>query len=226
VQRVCKTRHFHGFDGTPSCFKAQPAAPSHLLFFCNSLSITVSMRSFKGQHSYMSILSLLSLIILSFYLAKDGSPKIGERSSFSLLNTRESASNSSFSTNAGPPKGYARRVEDDPYTCGKDRPCSNGACCGSSGNCGYAPAYCGEGCISNCNATAECGQYAATPGKTCPLNACCSEHGFCGTTEVCALILLTPEHIFMWLTIFFPAILQAWLSVQLHPESPAARRVS
>jgi chitinase len=142
------------------------------------------MRSFKGQHSYISILSLLSLIILSFYLAKDGSPKIGERSSFSLLNTRESASNSSFSTNAGPPKGYARRVEDDPYTCGKDRPCSNGACCGASGNCGYAPAYCGEGCISNCNATAECGQYAATPGKTCPLNACCSEHGFCGTTEL------------------------------------------
>lgn len=70
----------------------------------------------------------------------------------------------------------------DPYTCGPGRPCSNGACCGVSGNCGYAPAYCGTGCTSNCDAKAQCGQYAAKPGQTCPLNACCSEFGFCGTT--------------------------------------------
>lgn len=76
------------------------------------------------------------------------------------------------------------RQADDPYTCGPGRPCSNGACCGPTGNCGYAPAYCGAGCTSNCNAKAQCGQYAENPGQTCQLNACCSEHGFCGTTRV------------------------------------------
>ncbi|KAK5658413.1 hypothetical protein OQA88_2390 [Cercophora sp. LCS_1] len=69
------------------------------------------------------------------------------------------------------------------YTCGPGNPCSNHACCGSSGFCGYGPTYCGTGCQSNCNAKAECGQYAETPGKTCPLNTCCSEFGFCGTTQ-------------------------------------------
>jgi len=50
------------------------------------------------------------------------------------------------------------------------------------GNCGYGPAYCGTRCISKCKAKAECGRFAVTPGKTCQLNACCSEFGFCGTT--------------------------------------------
>jgi chitinase len=68
------------------------------------------------------------------------------------------------------------------YTCGPDKPCSNGACCGMSGWCGYGPTYCGDGCQSNCNATSECGEYAATPGAGCPLNVCCSHYGFCGTT--------------------------------------------
>ncbi|ETS74742.1 hypothetical protein PFICI_13226 [Pestalotiopsis fici W106-1] len=32
----------------------------------------------------------------------------------------------------------------------------------------------------------ECGQHAATPNATCPLNVCCSQYGFCGTTpEFC-----------------------------------------
>ena len=68
------------------------------------------------------------------------------------------------------------------YTCGPDKPCSNGACCGVSGWCGYGPTYCGDGCQSNCKATSECGEYAATPGAGCPLNVCCSHYGFCGTT--------------------------------------------
>jgi hypothetical protein len=92
------------------------------------------------------------------------------------------------------------RRED--FTCGPDKPCSNGACCGASGNCGFGrsytnlvgallillkgPVYCGDGCTSNCNATAPCGKYHKTPGTTCPLNTCCSEWGFCGTsTEFC-----------------------------------------
>lgn len=75
------------------------------------------------------------------------------------------------------------------YTCGPGRPCSNGACCGVSGNCGYGKAYCGDGCISNCDAAAECGKDARPSGKRCPLNTCCSQYGFCGTTEV----LSSPE---------------------------------
>lgn len=74
------------------------------------------------------------------------------------------------------------RRED--YTCSPDRPCSNGACCGASGNCGYGKDYCGDGCVSNCDAAAECGKHARPSGKRCPLNTCCSEYGFCGTTEV------------------------------------------
>lgn len=69
------------------------------------------------------------------------------------------------------------------YTCGPDRPCYNGACCGEGGWCGYSPKYCGTGCQSNCDAKAECGEYAATVGASCPLNVCCSEFGFCGTTS-------------------------------------------
>jgi hypothetical protein len=40
------------------------------------------------------------------------------------------------------------------------------------------PTYCGSGCISNCDAVAECGQYASPAGKKCPLNTCCSQYGF------------------------------------------------
>lgn len=32
------------------------------------------------------------------------------------------------------------------------------------------PTYCGAGCLSNCNATAECGQYAKEVNATCALN--------------------------------------------------------
>lgn len=71
----------------------------------------------------------------------------------------------------------------DDYTCGPGKPCSNEACCGGDGWCGYGDGYCGDGCQSNCDAVAECGEHAATAGATCPLNVCCSEFGFCGTTS-------------------------------------------
>jgi hypothetical protein len=64
------------------------------------------------------------------------------------------------------------------HQCGPGNPCNNGACCGGSGYCGYGPTYCGSGCVSNCDAVAECGQYAKTPGARCPLNTCCSQYGF------------------------------------------------
>lgn len=77
-------------------------------------------------------------------------------------------------------------LQRDTYQCSSSNPCSNGACCGASGYCGYGPTYCGSGCVSNCNATSECGQYAATPGQECPLNVCCSQYGF-----VCHISSLT-----------------------------------
>ncbi|KAM7215378.1 hypothetical protein V8F06_009239 [Rhypophila decipiens] len=69
------------------------------------------------------------------------------------------------------------------YTCGPGRPCSNKACCGESGNCGYGATYCGKGCTSNCDAVAECGKDSKDGKTTCPLNTCCSQYGFCGTTK-------------------------------------------
>ncbi|CAF2912024.1 unnamed protein product [Rotaria sp. Silwood2] len=66
-------------------------------------------------------------------------------------------------------------------TCSKTQQCTNKACCSKYGNCGYGPDFCGQGCLSNCNAKAECGQYGVQ--KLCPLNVCCSQYGFCGTTS-------------------------------------------
>ncbi|KAF2000150.1 glycoside hydrolase family 18 protein, partial [Amniculicola lignicola CBS 123094] len=61
-------------------------------------------------------------------------------------------------------------VRREDYSCGKGRPCANGACCGPSGFCGYGPASCETGCISNCNAHAECGEFSSPANKKCPLN--------------------------------------------------------
>lgn len=61
--------------------------------------------------------------------------------------------------------------------------------------CGYGPTYCGDGCQSNCDAVAECGQYASPAGKTCPLNVCCSEFGFCGKFVWVKLILAVILHV-------------------------------
>ncbi|KAH7322711.1 glycosyl hydrolases family 18-domain-containing protein [Stachybotrys elegans] len=83
---------------------------------------------------------------------------------------------------------------NDPYSCSEVKPCSNGACCSKTGVCNYGPEACGtngqspnDKCWSNCDAHAECGRFAKEPGKKCPLNVCCSQHGFCGmTSEFCS----------------------------------------
>ncbi|KAF8214839.1 hypothetical protein K438DRAFT_1955885 [Mycena galopus ATCC 62051] len=41
----------------------------------------------------------------------------------------------------------------------------------------------GGPCTSNCNAQAQCGPNAPAGEEDCPLNVCCSQYGFCGTTE-------------------------------------------
>ncbi|KAK4442906.1 hypothetical protein QBC34DRAFT_479340 [Podospora aff. communis PSN243] len=89
-----------------------------------------------------------------------------------------------------PPSGLLARQAEDPYACSETKECGNHACCGKSGHCGYGPLYCGTNgqspndvCWSNCDAKASCGRFAEPVGKKCPLNVCCSQHGFCGTTE-------------------------------------------
>lgn len=63
---------------------------------------------------------------------------------------------------------------DGDGTCAPGSPCTNGACCSSSGFCGYSPDFCGaDSCISNCDAKASCGQYAPAGKEKCPLNVCC-----------------------------------------------------
>ncbi|KFY05480.1 hypothetical protein V492_08509 [Pseudogymnoascus sp. VKM F-4246] len=91
--------------------------------------------------------------------------------------------------------GFALAAAEEPdYTCTKDKPCSIG-CCGplddtGKGVCGLGPTFCGTGCTSTCTYKSEC-----DPGwgiqwsnsSTCPLNVCCSDYGFCGTTaDFCA----------------------------------------
>ncbi|KAK3177855.1 hypothetical protein K4F52_009407 [Lecanicillium sp. MT-2017a] len=162
----------------------------------------------RQQYTFFSLLSILSILSLAAiglygFIASDGSSEsiYGEPSNFfqqlskrqlqPSLNGDSSprspvADKAPVSLNSASPAVRLATRADDPYTCGPDRPCSNGACCGASGNCGYAPAYCGTGCTSNCDAKAQCGEYAENSGETCPLNACCSEFGFCGTTaEFC-----------------------------------------
>ncbi|TDZ15172.1 Endochitinase [Colletotrichum orbiculare MAFF 240422] len=81
-------------------------------------------------------------------------------------------------------------TQEQDYSCNEFRPCGNGACCAKTGWCNYGPEACGtngqspnDKCWSNCDAKAECGRYAETKGKECPLNVCCSPFGFCGMTE-------------------------------------------
>ncbi len=50
--------------------------------------------------------------------------------------------------------------------------CEKG-CCSKDNQCGFTPEHCGEGCKSNCDATADCGQYAKPGQQDCPINVCC-----------------------------------------------------
>ncbi|KAL4943096.1 hypothetical protein BDV06DRAFT_211304 [Aspergillus oleicola] len=72
--------------------------------------------------------------------------------------------------------GKSSLLHRDDYACSADNPCSNGACCGGSGYCGYGPTYCGTGCVSNCDATAECGEFAETPGQAYDCQSNCELH--------------------------------------------------
>ncbi|PYH81904.1 chitinase [Aspergillus uvarum CBS 121591] len=80
------------------------------------------------------------------------------------------------------------------YTCSETKPCDLGCCSkrglsltSGSGVCGLGPKFCASDvCISSCDYKSECDpgwgmQWSNT--STCPLNVCCSQYGFCGTTS-------------------------------------------
>jgi chitinase len=113
--------------------------------------------------------------------AKD--PDHHKRSTFDINHGYDGARHGSYRHyHAHLPKRANAALPDG--TCAPGIPCVNGACCSKTGICGYSPAECGTGnCISNCDATASCGQYAKLEDKNCPLNVCCSFFGFCGSTS-------------------------------------------
>ncbi|KAL7477196.1 hypothetical protein ACHAW6_003011 [Cyclotella cf. meneghiniana] len=95
----------------------------------------------------------------------------------------------------------------DTAMCGPGLPCSNGMCCSQWGYCGTTQDFCGECCQSNCMTlgqndnnrsggesnrtpfpTASPGNCAGQsamcgPGRPCDGGMCCSQWGYCGTTE-------------------------------------------
>ncbi|KAK8857289.1 glycoside hydrolase family 18 protein [Apiospora arundinis] len=96
---------------------------------------------------------------------------------------------STFKLQAEASLGIVATADPD-YTCSKTKPCASG-CCGpldntGTGACGLGPKFCGKDCTSTCHEKSECdpdnwgSQYANA--TSCPLNVCCSEFGFCGTT--------------------------------------------
>ncbi|KAK6950778.1 hypothetical protein Daesc_007303 [Daldinia eschscholtzii] len=139
------------------------------------------MSSTRKLWTWVTILSVLSLPIFNSYLWQFYNYDSPQQSSTPVKTRSYPVTNgfddepSLLSINTS---SLARRED---YSCGPGRPCANGACCGGGGFCGYGPTYCGDGCVSNCNAHAECGKDSEPPNKICPLNTCCSEFGFCGT---------------------------------------------
>ncbi|KAH6991732.1 oviduct-specific glycoprotein [Fusarium venenatum] len=51
-------------------------------------------------------------------------------------------------------------------------PCIDGSCCGKNSICGYGPDYCGDGCQSQCDATAMCGEFSEDADMPCGMKLC------------------------------------------------------
>ncbi|KAI4252897.1 MAG: hypothetical protein LQ352_004017 [Teloschistes flavicans] len=64
--------------------------------------------------------------------------------------------------------------------CSAGDPCPDKSCCGGNGKCGYGPDYCGNGCVSNCDALAMCGRYSEGGSQKCGMNLCYG-FGLCHT---------------------------------------------
>lgn len=118
------------------------------------------------------IMRLLFLLAFGFVAAASFVEDVSGSFSNSIRSFQESDAAVNWHTAASLEPRLATGACDDAT------PCTNGACCSVSGFCGYSPAFCGSGnCTSNCNAKAECGEYAVEANQNCPLNVCCSQYG-------------------------------------------------
>ncbi|KXH32852.1 hypothetical protein CSIM01_04345 [Colletotrichum simmondsii] len=110
--------------------------------------------------------------------------ELSQDSTTSLEQYYEDSKNASFIDNISRRSLSSRSLEKrGPLYC-KDGPCVDGSCCGPDSICGYGPDFCGKGCQSQCDATAMCGEYSENADMPCGMNLCCSQSGWCGTTEV------------------------------------------
>lgn len=75
------------------------------------------------------------------------------------------------------PSAMAQGLGEPGGTCSDSVACYQG-CCSKDNQCGFTEDHCGEGCKHNCNATAECGQFAAPGTPDCPINVCCRQVPF------------------------------------------------
>lgn len=141
------------------------------------------MGAFEAKYLLLVLVALVSAKNASIY-----SPLYMKHSSLTpvFVNSTGRTANPLIIALGGDQKLEKRQATTLPTgTCAPGTPCVNGACCGMNGLCGYSPLECSTAtCLSNCNATAECGQYASASSSSCPLDVCCSFFGFCGTTDV------------------------------------------
>ncbi|POS71111.1 oviduct-specific glycoprotein [Diaporthe helianthi] len=66
------------------------------------------------------------------------------------------------------PRGLNTLLRRDALRC-DDGPCADDSCCGKDGICGYGLEYCGDGCTSQCDATAMCGEFSEDADVPCVL---------------------------------------------------------
>ncbi|KAG8164746.1 hypothetical protein KVR01_005021 [Diaporthe batatas] len=139
------------------------------------------------------LLSLLAIFVSTLLLKSAYQPPTAHLHELRDLSTsrvrlspENEVVNTGFPEDLGNVTSQLMRRAGGDYSCKKGVPCKTQACCGSFfddvGTCGFGPTFCGSDCDSQCDAKPECGQFADPPGKTCPLNVCCSEFGFCGST--------------------------------------------
>lgn len=140
--------------------------------------MTAKMRS-KGNTlpglPFWALLASLSLCLL-FALSAISTPRVRDDAASGLA---AGLSASSYLAARGMHHALGKR---DALRC-DDGPCVDGSCCSKDKICGFGPDYCGAGCLSQCNATAMCGQYSENAEMPCGMNLCCSAMGWCGVSR-------------------------------------------
>ncbi|KAH8764925.1 glycoside hydrolase superfamily [Diaporthe sp. PMI_573] len=96
-----------------------------------------------------------------------------------ITNIEDSAITYNNSVSAFNPREFNLLQRHDALRC-DNGPCVDGSCCGKDGICGYGPTYCGDGCTSQCDATAMCGEFSEDADVPCGMQLYCSATGWCG----------------------------------------------